>query len=85
MTVWQPIESDPSDGNFRLYGLNLKDKHGNEWFEVHYLAQDITDGLMRQPNGDVAKWSWEDFEVWADAPMRSDDVDGALTVNSEKR
>lgn len=51
---WQPMTTEPGDGAFRLYGLHVKNKTGFAWFEAHYVAR---------------AWSFEDFEVWADAPQ----------------
>lgn len=73
MTYWQPIETEPGDGEFRLYGLNVQHTNGLEWFEVHYLRQDQDTGQMIEPSGDnFDAWSFEDFIVWADPPLNKD-------------
>lgn len=64
---WQPMATEPGDGAFRLYGLHVKNKTGFEWFEVHYVARN-DEGEMVEPSTDsFTAWSFEDFEVWADA------------------
>lgn len=68
MTQWQPMRTEPQDGNFRLYGLNVNHRNGHSWFEVHYLA--YVDGEMIEPSGDnFTDWSFENFEMWAPAPQ----------------
>jgi hypothetical protein len=75
--AWQPIETAPKDGNFRLYGLNCKTGSAgtgalaqHEWFEVHYLA--LVDGDLILPSGDVfTDWHYDDLEFWAPAPRFS--------------
>lgn len=68
MSTWNPMDTEPRDGAFRLYGIHVKHINGSEWFEVHYVAKD-DDGQMIEPSGDAfSDWSFEDFEVWADAP-----------------
>lgn len=67
---WQPIASAPLDGAFRFYGLYVTYRQtGFRWFEAHYVALDSEIGLI-SPSGDgFSDWSYEDFEVWAPAPM----------------
>lgn len=68
MTEWQPMQNEPGDGAFRLYGLHVRNRSGFVWFEAHYVARD-DGGQMIEPSGDsFASWSFEDFEVWAEAP-----------------
>jgi hypothetical protein len=68
MTDWQPIETAPNDGNFRLYGLWVRGRAGT-WFEAYYLARDEDDGRMLETSTDIfSAWSFEDFTHWADAP-----------------
>lgn len=70
MTEWQPMSSEPGDGNFRFYGVHVQNKSGFKWFEAHYVARDDETGEMISPSGDhFSEWSYEDFEVWADAPQ----------------
>ena len=65
---WQPIETEPGDGNFRFYGLHIVSKQMT-WFEAYYLARN-EEGEMVQTCGDpFSEWSFEDFEVWAPAPV----------------
>ena len=68
MSEWHPMPA-PRDGNFRFYGLHVSNNRtGFRWFEAHYVAEDDT-GQMVEPSGDsFSDWSFEDFEVWADAP-----------------
>ncbi len=68
MTIWSPMRTEPLDGNFRLYGLNVKHRSGYKWWEVHYVA--YVDGELIHPSGDsFSEWSFEDFEMWAPAPQ----------------
>ena len=67
--IWQPMATEPGDGAFRLYGLHVRNKTGFEGFEVHYVARN-DEGEMVEPSTDsFTPWSFEDFEVWADAPQ----------------
>jgi hypothetical protein len=69
---WQPIETEPDDGSLRLYGLHVRHADGHNWFEIHYLSR-ADDGEMIQPSGDnFVDWTFDDFEVWAEAPTRSE-------------
>jgi hypothetical protein len=65
---WQPIATEPNDGDFRLYGLHVSHRSGHQWFEVHYLAWE-DGGDMIDPAGDTfSDWCHSDFEFWAPAP-----------------
>ena len=84
---WQPMATEPRDNRFRLYGLNVtNNRTGFTWFEVHYVAQD-DDGQMVEPSGDAfSDWSYDDFEVWADAPQppQSDATTAAMGTTSNQ-
>ena len=68
MSGWQPISTEPNDGDFRFYGLWVKHKDGSEWFEVHYLAWEDGGDLIMASNDVFGDWSHSDFEFWAPAP-----------------
>lgn len=66
---WQKMDTEPNDGNFRLYGLHVKNRAGYRWFEVHYIRVD-DDGTLIEPSGDnFSTWEYDDFEVWANVPQ----------------
>jgi len=68
MTDWKTIDTEPSDGKYRFYGLIVKHRNGHRWFEAHYLALD-EEGVLLEPSGDIFScWAFDDFEYWADAP-----------------
>lgn len=84
---WQPIATAPNDGSFRLYGLHVRSRSlPAGWFEVYYLALD-EDGALLETSGDpFGTWTYDDFEVWADAPAPpSNNGEKLDTVTSENK
>jgi hypothetical protein len=64
---WQPIETEPSDGDYRLYGLHVRGI-GDEWLEIHYLAWGDGGNMIDAAGDYFSEWSHSDFEFWAPAP-----------------
>jgi hypothetical protein len=81
MTEWQPMATEPNDGEFRLYGLFVTNNvNGFTWFETHYVALN-DDGQLVEPSGDnFDDWAFDDFKVWADVPQPLD-VPATLKVD----
>jgi len=68
---WQPMNTEPNDGAFRLYGLhvyNISHNISHSWLEIHYVALN-EEGQLILPSGDnFDDWAFNDFECWAPAP-----------------
>lgn len=69
LVTWQPMDTEPNDGEFRLYGLYVHSNVSDQWwFEVHYVAMD-DGGQLVLPSGDnFDDWAFDDFICWAPAP-----------------
>jgi hypothetical protein len=65
---WQPIATEPNDGNYRLYRLTVNHRDGTSWGEVHYLAWEDGGDMIDASGDKFSDWSHSDFEHWAEAP-----------------